>query len=203
MHRKTALLVGMLALMLVAPQANAAKGDWLLNLNAGTGIPVGDYKDDAKLGFLGGVGLGYGMSESISLGVDGSYITNSGSDQLESDLSGLAGTPVTGKFELIQGGVHLKYLFPMAAESSMAPYLVAGAGVYNVKSKLESSNSLYNGETSDSKFGARGGLGINYKTSDKVGIGVEGVYNWIDTEISSTQYIGVTAGVTINMSTPK
>lgn len=209
MFRKTSLLAGALALMLVVPQAHAAQGDWILGLNGGTSIPIGDFKDAAKLGFLGGVGVGYAVTENVVLGVDGSFVSNKGSDLLNDGLTAVAtfveGTPttVTGKFTMIQGGAHLKYMFPMGAESAMSPYVVVGAGVYSNKFKTESSNSTYAGDATESKFGGHGGLGLNYMTSEKVGIGVEGAFHYINTDIVSTQYVSLQAGVTINMSNPK
>lgn len=210
MIRKTSLLAGALALMLVVPQAHAAKGDFAINLNGGTSIPMGDFKDAAKLGFLGGVGFDYAVTENVVIGVDGAFVSNKGSDQFNDGLTAVAtafeGTPtaVTGKFSMIQGGAHFKYMFPMAAESSISPYVVAGAGIYNMKAKTESSNATWAIDfPSESKIGGHGGLGLNYKTSEKVGIGVEGAFHDINTDVTSTQYVSLQAGVTINMSNPK
>ena len=202
MSRKMTLWVGVLALVLVASQAQAGVGEWMVNLNGGIASPLGDYKDLAKLGFMGGVGFDYGVSENLALGVDGSFISNGGSDEFKALLTAGAGADVTASWSMLQGGAHVKYMFPMASESSIAPYVVAGAGIYNVKNKLESTNALYNGDGSESKFGARGGLGLMYKTSEKVGIGLEGTFHWINTDVTSTQFIGVQAGVTIGMGTP-
>lgn len=205
MFRKTTLLAGALALMLVAPQAHAAAGDFAITLNGGIATPIGDFKDAAKLGFTGGAGLDYMATESFAVGVDGSFISNKSSDLLETSLTAGAGVPATAKFTMIQGGAHGKYMFPMASESSISPYVVVGLGIYNIKSKVESSNTAYNAlfKGSESKFGGRGGLGLSYKTSEKVGIGVEGAFHYINTDVSATQYVSLQAGVTINMSTPK
>src|SRR5207249_6416763 len=61
MLRKSSLLVAAIALMLVAPQAHAhaAKGDVNLSVGGGVCIPVSDYKDVVKLGFLGGLDVDY------------------------------------------------------------------------------------------------------------------------------------------------
>jgi opacity protein-like surface antigen len=208
MLRKTGLLVAVLAVMAVA-QAQAAKGEWNIGLNAGTGIPMSDYKDLAKLGFMGGVGFDYMATENFALGVDGSFTSNSGSDDLEALATIAAGTPTTAKFTLLQGGAHARYLFPMASESSISPYILGGVGIYNVKGKYEGSNTTFNtaNETSDSKLGVRGGLGLMYKTSEKVGIGVEGAFHWINTKddatgAPATQFIGLQAAVSIGMGNP-
>lgn len=207
MLRKTGLLVAVLAVMAVAPQAQAAKGEFLIGLNAGTGIPMSDYKDAAKLGFMGGAGFDYMATENFAIGADGSFTSNSGSDDYEAFLTTGAGTPVTAKFTLLQGGAHARYMFPMASESSIAPYLLGGAGIYNFKEKQESTNTLYNGDASVSKFGLRGGLGLMYKTSEKVGIGLEGAFHWINTKddatgAPATQFIGLQAAVMIGMGNP-
>lgn len=208
MSGKTALLVGALALMLVAPQANAAKGGWVIDFNGGTAIPMGDFKDASKLGFMGGVGAEYGVTDAVWIGVDGSFITNDGSDDLNTFLSDsatfYAGTPttVTAKFSTLQGGAHLKYVFAMSEESKIAPYAVVGLGVYNVKFKTESSNAVFAVESSENKFGGRGGLGLMFKASQNVGIGVEGTFHHIATEDVSTQFVGLQAAVTVGMSQP-
>lgn len=206
MFRKTTLLVGALALMLVAPQAQAAKGDWMLNFNGGLGMPMGDFKDAAKMGFMGGVGASYMMSEAIALGVDGSFVMNDGSDDLNAFLTDVAttieGTPttVTGKTSMITGGAHAMYMFPMSGESKISPYALVGLGIYNLKAKTESSNASYAGDASDSKFGGRGGLGLSYKASENVGVGLEGTMHYISTEGSSTTFLGIQAVVTVAMS---
>ena len=193
MFRKTTLLVAALALMLVVPQAQAAKGDWMLDFNGGAAIPTGDFKDAAKLGFMGGVGAGYMVTEAFCVGVDGSYITNK-----PSDAEAAAIAPATGKFSIMQGGAHGKYMFPMSGESKISPYAVVGLGIYNFKTKVEFGG--VSADTSVSKIGGRGGLGLMYKASENVGVGVEGTYNLINTEGSALKFIGVQAVVTVAMS---
>jgi opacity protein-like surface antigen len=207
MSKKTALWAGVMALVLVAPQARAAAKEWSINFNGGVAAPMGDFKDAAKLGFMGGVGADYTVTPNVALGVDGSFISNSGSDDFNAALTALAGSPTTAKFSMLQGGAHMKYLFPMASESSISPYFIGGLGIYNVKNKVESTDPLLNGEVSSSKVGARGGFGLNYKTSPKVSIGLESAYHWINTKDSSTgapstAFISLQAGVTVGMGNP-
>lgn len=202
MFRKTTLLAGALALMLVAPQAHAAQGGWVIDFNAGTAIPMGDFKDFANLGFMGGVGAGYGVTDAVQVGVDGSFIMNKGSDDYNALLTQLPTAPVEAKFSMISGGAHLKYMFSTAEGSSMTPYVVVGAGLYNGKEKQESSDPLFNGESSDTKFGVRGGLGFGYKAGESVRVGLEGTFHHIATEGSSTQFVGLQAGVSVSMSQP-
>jgi opacity protein-like surface antigen len=187
--------------MLVASQAQAAKGDWMINFNGGTAIPMGDFKDAAKLGFMGGVGADYMVADAFAIGVDGSYIMNGGSDDLEAALTALAGTPVDVKFSMIHGGAHAKYIFPMADESKVSPYVVAGAGIYSLKSKVETSG--VSADETDNKFGGNGGVGVLFKASGNVSIGAEGAFHHIATEGSATQFFSVQAAVSVGMSQPK
>jgi opacity protein-like surface antigen len=200
MSKKTALWAGVLALVLVAPQARAAAKEWSINFNGGVAAPMSDYKDLAKLGFMGGVGADYTVTPNMALGVDGSFISNSGSDDLNAALS-----PAKASFQMLQGGGHAKYLFPVASESSVAPYVIGGLGFYKVKDKIELSG--VSASESSTKFGGRGGLGLMYKTSPKVSIGIESAYHWVNTKDSSTgapstAFVSVQAGVTVGMGTP-
>lgn len=197
MFRKTTLLAAAVALVLMAPLAHAAaKGDWSIDFNGGTGIPMGDFKDAAKLGFMGGVGATYMVSNALGLGVDGAFIKNSPSDDLKTFLD-----PVTVKFSMLQGGAHVKYMFPMSEESKINPYVVAGAGIYNFKAKFEGTGAP--AEESDSKFGGRGGLGLMFKASGNVNVGMEGTFHHIATDGSSTQFVGLQAAVSVGMGQPK
>jgi opacity protein-like surface antigen len=206
MSKKAALCAGLLALLVVVPQARAAAKEWSINFNGGIAAPVSDFKDAAKLGFMGGVGASYTVTENWALGVDGSFTSNSGSDLTNASLSLAAGVPATAKFSIMQGGVHAKYMFPMASESAMAPYFIGGLGFYNTKGSVESSDTAFNAAVEDAskatKFGARGGIGLMYKTSPKVSIGVESAFHWINTDVTSTQFISVQAGVSVGLGTP-
>ena len=187
MFRKTSLLVGMLALMLIAPQAHAAKGDMMLGINGGIAAPMGDFKDVSKMGFLGGLNFDYMVNDMFAVGVDGSYVLNKAKDEL-------IVAPVTDiKSTIIQFGAHAKYMFPMEG-SSVSPYVVGGAGMYSGKADITPNDPLIS-ESSETKFGGRIGLGANFAAGEKAKIGIESNFHHIATDISSTQYISVTAGV--------
>src|SRR5262245_24853900 len=128
MLKKSALWAAALALLVVAPQAWAGVGEWSINLSGGMAAPMSDFKDFAKTGYVFGVGADYGLKENLALGIDGSFVSNSASD---------ANLDQTAKAEILQGGGHLKYMFPMAAESKLSPYLIGGLGAYNVKGKSD------------------------------------------------------------------
>jgi opacity protein-like surface antigen len=204
MFRKTSLLVGVLAMLVVAPQVHAAaKGDMSIYFMGGASIPMGDYGDFAKLGFGGGVGFDYFVNENIAVGVDGSYTMNDAKDDVNAALTALATAPVKASDSFIRGGAHGKWMFPTAAESKISPYLIAGAGIYNVKAKLESADPLFNGDASESKFGGHGGLGVLFKTGGNVGVGAQGTYHFISTSGSSTQFVELQAVVSVGMGASK
>jgi len=195
MSKKTALWAGVMALVLVAPQARAAAKEWTINFNGGVAAPIGDFKDAAKMGFMGGVGADYTVTPNFALGVDGSFVSNGASDALAAAVA-----PVKASFQMMQGGAHAKYLFPMASESNISPYFIGGLGLYNVKAKAELNGvSASDGST---KVGARGGMGLMFKTSPKVGLGIETAFHWINTDVSSTQFVSVQAGITVGMGNP-
>jgi opacity protein-like surface antigen len=191
MLKRSVVSAAVLALVLVAPQARAK--DWSINFSGGMAAPVSDFKDAAKTGFVVGLGADFTAKPNVALGLDGTFVSNDASDTNPDN---------TAKAEILQGGGHVKYTFPMASESNLAPYLIGGLGAYNVKAKSDVFQ-----EVSKTKFGARGGIGLMYKTSPKIGIGIESDYNWIDTSDSatnakSTTYVGVRAGITVAMGTP-
>lgn len=207
MIRKTTLLAGALALTL-APPAQAAAGDWVLGLHGGTAMPSGDYGDFAKVGLMGGGSFGYAVSENVCIGVDGSFTANSAKDAINQALTAAAtliqGAPtmVKAKVDFVQAGAYARYTFPLQG-SEIAPFAVIGAGLYNVKTKLESPNENYASEVTETKIGGRAGLGLSFKAGEAVSVGVEGTYHHIATDVASKQFIGLEAGVTINLSPQK
>jgi outer membrane protein W len=201
MFRKTCLVLAALATLAVVPQAHAAKGDIMLGLHGGVSMPMGDFKDGFKMGFLGGVEFDYMATEAVAIGADGAYITNKSSDDLNAALP--AGTDA--KFTMIQFGAHAKYFFPMEGSSAM-PYLVGGAGMFN--GKADFSPDLTIGgvavpEDSETKFGGRIGVGCNFKAGESFRVKLEGNFNHVATEGSSTQFISVLGGVSIPMGGSK
>lgn len=205
---KTTLLAGALALTLVATPAQAAAGEWVLGLHGGTAMPSGDYGDFAKVGLMGGGSFGYAVSENVCVGVDGSFTANSAKDAINQVLTAAAtliqGAPtiVKAKVDFVQAGAYARYTYRLQGRNT-APFAVIGAGLYNVKTKLESPNENYASEVTETKFGGRAGLGLSFKAGEAVSIGVEGTYHHIATDVASKQFIGLEAGVTINLSPPK
>lgn len=206
MFRKTTLLVASLALMLMAPRVHAAAGDWMITVNGGLGIPAGDFSDDnglgAGLGFNVGADVDYMINDMFAVGVDGSFASNN----LKSDLRDAvrdAGDPTFDiKYTQFGGGAHVKYWFPIQ-NSPVSAYLVGGAGVSNFKGELEST-VFGNSDQSKTQFAARGGVGVGYKASDRVTVGVEGNFNYVtldeaDWGVSSATGVGVRGMVSFGL----
>lgn len=197
MKKKTLLLTGALAMVLVVPMAHAAKGNMSIQLTGGMGIPVSKFSDvptvadinsgkitglGTKAGVNGGVGFDYMVTDAVALGLSGSFSKTDGKDELNTLLQNEAngGDPVKSTGSMIEGGVHLKYMIPIQ-DSPMSPYLMAGGGFYSVKNKFEITNPAPGVpatiEATSNKFGGKFGAGVTYKASEVVGIGVEGVFN--------------------------
>jgi len=191
MSRKS--LVMMIAVLLLAPAAAFASGGWMIDARGGVGIPMGNYKDDFKSGLLIGVEASKMMSPQFAIGVDGNYIKNSVTDANRAALEGAFGTGTEANAKFMHYGAHAKYMMS-TGESKMTPYLVGGAGLYHLKVAVTPPS----GPTFDdsvNKFGIRGGLGLNWMMSPKMGLGFQADYNDVFTSGSSTQFLGVSGGL--------
>lgn len=182
--------------VVTAPQAHAAKGSMTLGVNGGMLIPSGDFADGFKTGWFGAVSGDYGVNDKCSVGLEvGMSGTKHEDDGTNAALvyPGLTGT-IKDQATIMPILLRGKYMFPTSAEK-VHPYVVLGVGMYNFKEKFETDN--FSEEPSDTKFGGRGGVGVTYMASPQVGIGVEGSYHYISTDVKSTTFMTITAGVSI------
>ena len=182
--RKSLLLV--MAVLLLVPAAAFANGGWTIDARGGVGIPTGDFKNAYKSGLLIGLEASKMMTTNLALGLDGNYIKN------KADNAVLApGAEAEAKF--MHYGVHGKYMLSKS-DSKMMPYMVAGAGLYHIKSSATPAGGT-EVSASETKFGLRGGLGLNMMFSPKMGLGFQADYNDVMTSGSSTQFLGLSAGL--------
>ncbi len=180
--KKSLVLVA--AVLLLVPAAAFANGGWTIDARGGVGVPTGDFKNAYKSGLLIGLEASKMVSTNLAIGVDGNYVKNKG------DAAVFApGTDADFKF--MHYGLHGKYMLSND-NSKMVPYMVAGAGLYNAKRSTTPTDGFDGSET---KFGLRGGLGMNIMMSQKMGIGLQADYNDIMTSGSSTQFLGLSAGL--------
>jgi len=193
MSRKS--LVVMTAVLLLMPAAAFANGGWMIGARGGVGIPMGDLKDSFKSGLLIAVDASHMMGTNLAIGVDGNYIKNNPNDDYSASL------PATSDAELkfMHYGAHAKYMLGQS-NSKMMPYLVGGAGLYNIKFEVTDPNPALEAKSSDTKFGVRGGLGMNMMVGQSWGIGVQADYNDVFTDGGSSQFVGLSAGLHFMLS---
>jgi len=214
MRKFGVILAAVACLMLTAFAAQAAtatpaedmKGVIAINVGGGITVPSGALADEGnnfgykfKMGFDGVGGLDYFMTKEIGVGVDFGY------GQMKADLP----SDVTGdlKAKTIQFGIHGKYLIPTGGP--VVPYLQLGLAMYN--RKIEASEGSLSIDFSDTKPGINAGVGVGYKISDMIGIGVNGAYNYsigkFEPEVFGTKtemlkdwnFIAFNAGLTFNI----
>lgn len=206
MSRKALTLASILAVLLVAVQAHADEGNWMIGFSAGAAIPRGDYRRATEDGLIGGVEFDYLATEKLALGLDGFLTRNNMSDLVEADLTAEAGTPVTAKVTMIQGGAHVRYFFNRAVVS---PFVLLGLGAYGSNNSFQSASPspfVYAlGRGGRMRFGTRAALGLMYKASNRLAIGVEGAYHAVWTKYGpyvplpsdADEFISVRAGVSM------
>ncbi len=172
MRKLAVVLFALGSLVLMAVPAFAAQGDMAFGVNGGMAMPMGCLADeddgaDMKMGPDFGINFDYFITKDMALGLDGSYVmmTSNESDDI--------------KAKTMQFGVHGKYFVPTGNEQFL-PYLNLGVGYYNRKIEFEGDAADFFGEDklSDNKFGLNAGVGVEYKVTPMVGIGVNGAYHY-------------------------
>ena len=194
MKKKISAMFAMaaLALTLTSTASFAAKGEWFGGGQAGVHIPSGDYGDEFKLGWLGGVYLDYGVTEMFTLGANLDFHQAKGKDDFvrANNLDDLT-------VSLFNYGVNGALAF--MPEAVWHPYVKAGVGMYQVKAKAEAAG--VSGETDESDFGVAGGGGFMvHPAANPVGFGVEALIHNVMTEGESTQFFSVTGRITFSFS---
>jgi outer membrane protein W len=191
--KKSLLLV--LAFTLALAGSAMAAG-MTLGVNGGMAKFTGDAGEGLKTGMIFGATGDYMVNDMWAVGGSVSYLMTKHEDDGKNAEDVYPGGGLTGeiesKFNVIPIGVHAKF-FPPMKDSPIAPYLLAGAGMY--MSKYEWSAGDYSEEGDESDFGFRGGAGATYAVNEQVGINVEADFHSIMTEDESTNVFTVRAGV--------
>jgi len=190
--RKSLFLVA--AVLLLVPAAAFANGGWMIDARGGLGLPMGNFGDEFKSGLLLGVEASKMMSPQFAIGVDGNYVKNDVTDDNQAALDSFFGSGTEADAKLMHYGAHVKYMLSTNSESKFTPYLVGGAGLYNVKAEITPPGGP-TADDSETKFGVRGGVGANIMMGQRWGIGLQGDFNDIMTSGDSSQYIGISAGL--------
>ncbi|TMQ57377.1 MAG: porin family protein [Candidatus Eisenbacteria bacterium] len=182
------------AVLLVPAASASASGGWLIDANAGIGIPTSDFGKDWKSGLLMGASAAYALTPQFAVGVDGSYVKNDPSNDYAAILKS---SSADDEFKLVHYGAHGKWIAPATA-NRVSPYLVAGVGLYSVKNNYV--EPTFSVESTQTAFGLRGGVGFDWMIGSTWGLAFEGDYHhvMIDKDkfgYKSAPFIGVTAGI--------
>jgi hypothetical protein len=146
---KKSMLVA--AMFLAASTAQAQSlSPFTFGVSGGAAIPTGKSGDVANTGInLTGIAEYHTVGMPVSL-----------RGELLYDRFGMKGMPsnVDGHHSIF-GGI-VSAVKPFAATPALAPYVIGGAGVYNVKSTA--SDGTFDVSTSRTAMGLNGGMGVNF-----------------------------------------
>lgn len=184
------LLVLLFSFVLAAP--TTASATWLLEANAGVGMPQGDFGDFWGSGLLIGGSVGY-LSAPFEIGADVNFLSNDPSDDYQSDLDVLGAEE---EISFVQYGVHARWMPPM--QGSLSPYLGVGLAAYNIKDDLEGPG--VSEEISTTSLGVNVKGGANFWLGPAFGLGADVTYHavWPDEEElghDNASFIGLQAGL--------
>lgn len=171
------VLVGLLA---AATGAMAQSGKYLY-LGAGMTMPMGDYKEYAKTGWMGSIGLGTDLGSSGSLFgfVDGFFGKNSHDDEGDSTT-------------LMGGGLNL------GVQSQGGPARVYGYAGLGMQNHKYNTTGVGDG-ASETKPYARGAVGLSLG-SGKTTFWVElGMLQGFGGDGGNTAYMPILAGISIGL----
>jgi len=168
--------------VLAAAVIPASASAQFVYVGGGANIPVSDFKDYAKTGWMAQAGIGYMIPsvKGLMVSAEGFYGSNKHTD-------------VTGdKTNLLSGMVTLGY--ELMPDKKVSPYILGGAGFQSHKFVPATGAS----ETS-TKFGYNGGAGILFSINQTVGFWIEGRF----LGSKDSKMIPVMAGFSFNFAKNK
>ncbi len=179
--RSTRLLAGLafVALLGMAAAPAHAQTPIKFGVSGGVALPLGDFGDAAKLGFLGQGHVTLKLANApISLRGDGFFQRHSidGAD---------------GNFQIIGGTANVVYEFGAASPTKV--YVIGGLGYYSVKVDI-TIPGIGSGSATESDIGVNGGAGIKFAGR----LFVEGRFHNVFSEGSSTTFVPVVVGVSFS-----
>jgi len=195
MHRLLGRFVIGAGALLIAAQANAQGSNALsgrpfkLGGTLGATIPLGDFGDNADLGFHVGGLIDYKpQSAPVTLRGEIVYHRNSLKEGFFSDLPG--GEDVDGTFSMISFVGNGVIPFGDAA-SSARPYVIGGLGVYRLK--FSGDVAGFDISDTETKFGINLGGGFSFNLSGFETF-IEARFHSVFTEESNTNFIPISFG---------
>jgi Outer membrane protein beta-barrel domain len=181
----TAVVICLVSVVASARVANAQGAEF--SLGAGASLPLSNFKDVAKTGYHGLVGISFAPSSfPLGIQIDGQY------HRLKQKAS--VGNRTN---QIIMGTANLIYKFKTSEDSKFRPYLIGGGGIYNFK--LVSGTDVAGpgvGNTGNTatKFGFNAGAGFDIKAGG-VGFFAEGRFHDVFTSGPNTKFIPITVGI--------
>ncbi len=201
----------------VAPAGEDMKGALGIGIMGGLGVPTGQLGQEvsesslsstteglpAGQGTSGHVGLfvDYFVTTNFAVGPDFGYLAMKGKD-IELG-SGLPKAPGLFDTKTLQFGAHVKYFLPTGGR--VLPYLSVGFGMYSRKADLtdfgvlvfqESIDSvlgpgyIVTSSVSDTKAGMNGGVGVQFKSSERFGLELNGMYHTTFGKLEAAPVVG-------------
>ena len=131
-----------------------------LGISGGAAIPVSDLGDDFTTGYNGTVSLMFrSFGSPIGLRIDGMYNHMS----VKNDRTIVQpGFGVLDAVAISSANANLVYNLQ---GTGITPYLIGGAGIYNLKSDIQDADD----PDSQNKFGVNGGIGASFPLSGPPG----------------------------------
>ena len=174
------MVLGILAVVCMAGIGSLSAQGVRFGIGGGVVMPMGDYKNVDKLGWLASADFTYWLSSApIGIRADGQYSQTTHKNGVD------------GNSKIIGGMAELVYAFGTQADQ-IRPYILGGVGFYNVKVTIPSASV----DTSVSKIGFGGGAGVAFKLgSGSTRFFVEGKFVNVSTEGGSTTFLPIKAGI--------
>lgn len=115
-------------------------------LGGGLATPLGTFEDGNKLGWQGMAAIIFRPWESpVGFQIDGNFM------QMSFQGGG-------GRTQVIDGTANLVFTVPTSEETAFKPYIIGGAGIYNLKANPDAVGVPNRSVT---KFGINGGVGFD------------------------------------------
>ena len=184
--KKIILTVAALAAVAISATASSAQSNKSISLgiSGGAAIPVGNFGDDYTTGYNGTASLMFrSVGSPIGLRVDGMYNRMSVKDDR---TIGVPGFGIVNAAVISSANANLVYNLQ---GTGITPYLIGGAGVYNLKLDVDGDDP-----DSENKFGVNGGIGAAFPLSG-FNTFVEARFHHVFSEGQATQFIPVTFGI--------
>jgi opacity protein-like surface antigen len=204
---KRIILVALLVLALAVAASAESQIKPAVYAGGGIGLLSGPtfIKDYWKMGMGFGGGVGFAITPNIE--IVGKVFYNQfplDDDKILQESGAPSGVTIDGlDFRVIEFGADVKYLFTMAPDSKVGPFLVAGVGASNYKftdvtvSDPNQSISVPTGQYDATDLSFSGGGGVEFMVSPTIAIWVDARFAYIASEGDAISYIPVRAGVKI------